>query len=334
MTTRNHGTAGVHHQSSSSSSSQWLATLVSLSVAAFAVIRLSDWRTQARSAPAGGTLPVILYESGYDSNLVPLKDRSFAEAASSGVGLSSPPPPRWLVVEKESGGGSSGTIDDDITRDDVCSDYLTNFLNGTTDSKDICQAMYKAWQGADCKDHVGNIILAGTAPVDSSSASTSFFSTVTTASPVVLQKNHSGGGANHSATDDALIDDAFEKWQCCSFIGEYYGKHCQQQSPLDAHKLLGIVVVLIICGGVKSLLRIANVQWIPDAGACIVVGALVGGVLRLAQTNLGDKILAFNNDLFLQIMLPPIVFEAALSIEKRAFRRDLFPILTFAVVGT
>jgi solute carrier family 9 (sodium/hydrogen exchanger), member 6/7 len=97
---------------------------------------------------------------------------------------------------------------------------------------------------------------------------------------------------------------------------------------------LGIVLVLIICGGVKSLLRIANIQWIPDAGACIVVGALVGGALRLAQTNLGDKILAFNNDLFLQIMLPPIVFEAALSIEKRAFRRDLFPILTFAVVGT
>jgi Sodium/hydrogen exchanger family len=333
MTTRNHGTAGVHQ--SSSSSSQWLATLVSLSVAAFAVIRLSDWRTQTRSAMAGGTHPVTSYESGYDhSNLAPLKDRSFAEAASSGGGISSLPPPRWLIVEKESGGGSSsGAIDDDITRDDVCSDYLTNFLNGTTDSKDICQAMYKAWQGADCKDHNGNIIIASTSPVDSSSASApaSFFSTFTLAT---VQKNHSGGGANRSATDDALIDDAFEKWQCCSFIGEYYGKHCQQQSPLDAHKLLGIVVVLIICGGVKSLLRIANVQWIPDAGACIVVGALVGGVLRLAQTNLGDKILAFNNDLFLQIMLPPIVFEAALSIEKRAFRRDLFPILTFAVVGT
>jgi Sodium/hydrogen exchanger family len=323
-TTRNHGAAaGVQ--------SSWLATLVSLSVAAFAVIRLSDWRTETRRSH--GYVPGVApqgtsYEGGdRPSDLRPPLDFPFADASLSGPYLQQQSPPRWLMVDKDAG-GASGTIDDDITRDDVCSDYLTNFLNGTTDSKDICQAMYKAWQGADCKDHVGNLVVID-APADllwSSSLSAALSST--------LQKNHSGGGANHSASDDALIDDAFEKWQCCSVIGEYYGKHCQQQSPLDAHKLLGIVLVLIICGGVKSLLRIANIQWIPDAGACIVVGALVGGALRLAQTNLGDKILAFNNDLFLQIMLPPIVFEAALSIEKRAFRRDLFPILTFAVVGT
>jgi NhaP-type Na+/H+ or K+/H+ antiporter len=38
--------------------------------------------------------------------------------------------------------------------------------------------------------------------------------------------------------------------------------------------------------------------------------------------------------LFLQILLPPIVFQAALTIDKRAFRRDLFPILTLAIFGT
>jgi NhaP-type Na+/H+ or K+/H+ antiporter len=44
--------------------------------------------------------------------------------------------------------------------------------------------------------------------------------------------------------------------------------------------------------------------------------------------------LSFDNDLFLQILLPPIIFQAALSIDKRAFRRDLFPILLFAGLGT
>lgn len=44
--------------------------------------------------------------------------------------------------------------------------------------------------------------------------------------------------------------------------------------------------------------------------------------------------LSFDNDLFLQILLPPIIFQAALSIDKRAFRRDLLPILAFASLGT
>lgn len=44
--------------------------------------------------------------------------------------------------------------------------------------------------------------------------------------------------------------------------------------------------------------------------------------------------LSFNNNLFLHILLPPIIFQASLTIDKKAFRRDLFPILTFAIFGT
>jgi NhaP-type Na+/H+ or K+/H+ antiporter len=44
--------------------------------------------------------------------------------------------------------------------------------------------------------------------------------------------------------------------------------------------------------------------------------------------------MSFDNDLFLHILLPPIIFQAALNIDKQAFRRDLFPILTFAIGGT
>ena len=44
--------------------------------------------------------------------------------------------------------------------------------------------------------------------------------------------------------------------------------------------------------------------------------------------------MSFDNDFFLHILLPPIIFQAALSIDKQAFRRDFFPILTFAIGGT
>lgn len=92
---------------------------------------------------------------------------------------------------------------------------------------------------------------------------------------------------------------------------------------------------MVVCGWMKSMLRVANIRFIPEAGACIIVGAIVGGILRLVQSDLvQDRLLAFDNDLFMQVMLPPIVFEAAITIDKRAFRRDLFPILTFAIIGT
>jgi NhaP-type Na+/H+ or K+/H+ antiporter len=133
--------------------------------------------------------------------------------------------------------------------------------------------------------------------------------------------------------DDVLIDDMYESWECCASISAFYGKSCQLPE-LDSMKLCGIAMVLVVCGLMKSLIRVAGVQWIPDAGACIAVGSVVGGILRMVNPEVVRQKLTFDNDLFLHILLPPIIFEAAISIDKRAFRRDIFPILTFAIFGT
>ncbi len=139
-------------------------------------------------------------------------------------------------------------IDDDTTRDDVCKEYLMNFLNGTTDAKDECQGMLNAYQAADCAD-------------DSNTA-------------VVVFKHH-----NASQEDDVLIDDFYEAWECCSSIYQYYTTHCGREPQLASYQLLGVVAVLVLCGFVKSLIRALRVEWIPDAAACIMVGAIVGGIL-------------------------------------------------------
>jgi NhaP-type Na+/H+ or K+/H+ antiporter len=203
----------------------------------------------------------------------------------------------------------ANSIDDDITRDQTCREYLMNFLNGTTDAKDECQGMYNAWQAGDCTDE--SVIF----PVNSD-----------------LKRKHRADNGT-ILEDDVLIDDFYENWECCSSISDFYDKHCQQPQ-LDSMKLCGIVVVLVICGLMKSIIRLAGARWIPDAGACIVVGSIVGGILRMVSPDVVAQRLTFDNDLFLHILLPPIIFEAALSIDKRAFRRDLFPILVFAIFGT
>jgi NhaP-type Na+/H+ or K+/H+ antiporter len=193
----------------------------------------------------------------------------------------------------------AATISDDTKRDGVCKEYLVKFLNGTTDAKDECQGLLNAYQAADCADDKN----AG-----------------------FMVRRYDNG------TDDVLIDDFYEAWECCSSIYEFYTQHCHEPQ-LASYQLLGVVSVLLVCGFFKSLIRALRVEWIPDAAACILVGAIVGGIIKLIDPTMISEKLSFNNNLFLHILLPPIVFQASLSIDKKAFRRDLFPILTFAILG-
>jgi len=85
----------------------------------------------------------------------------------------------------------------------------------------------------------------------------------------------------------------------------------------------------------RTIIRTVGImKWVPNAGVCVLVGAVSGGIVRLVSATVVKDKFAFDNDLFLQIMLPPIIFQAAICIDKRAFRRDLWAILTFAILGT
>ncbi len=88
--------------------------------------------------------------------------------------------------EEMSFSSQSDVIDltDDATRSATCKHYLYNFLNGTTDMNDECEAFKNAFNAADCKDDT----LLGT-------WSSNF------------KKR------NQSANDDLYIDDFFENWE-------------------------------------------------------------------------------------------------------------------------
>lgn len=205
-------------------------------------------------------------------------------------------------------------VDDDSTRSGICKRYLMNFLNGTTDARDECQAFYNAYRVADCADETNVDIFGYRVDGDD-------------------YWNDDATPNSNSTNDDVVIDDFFENWECCDSIKAYYNNHCETDSGLHSVQLLGVMLVLLFCATIKAVLKSWNIHWIPDACAFILVGTFVGGMLRLLDSSLVPK-LTFDNDLFLQIMLPPIIFQAALSIDKKSFRRDLLPILLFAGIGT
>ena len=152
-------------------------------------------------------------------------------------------------------------INDDARRDGTCKEYLYNFLNGTTDAKDECDGMLNAFQAADC--------------VDDKNVLDFFFG----------KKHHNRIFDDDNTTgDDVLIDDFVENFECCSSIYSFYTKNCHLPQ-LASFRLMGVVGVLVVCGLVKSLTRTFRVEWIPDAGACILVGAFVGGILSLIDSH-------------------------------------------------
>ena len=125
----------------------------------------------------------------------------------------------------------------------------------------------------------------------------------------------------------------FYEHKCCQSLLNRYSEYCDDSQLLSNEHLLLAASVLLLCEVAKSFIKSYDIHWLPEAGVCIIVGTLFGIIGHLIP---GLKIddLSFDGELFLSVLLPPIIFEAALSVSKKDFRRRRLAIFMFAVVGT
>eukprot|EP00557_Chaetoceros_sp_GSL56_P002237 CAMPEP_0176501456 /NCGR_PEP_ID=MMETSP0200_2-20121128/14169_1 /TAXON_ID=947934 /ORGANISM="Chaetoceros sp., Strain GSL56" /LENGTH=876 /DNA_ID=CAMNT_0017900341 /DNA_START=154 /DNA_END=2784 /DNA_ORIENTATION=+ len=201
------------------------------------------------------------------------------------------------------GGGAAAAADDNVQNggdnnffnaDELCSEYLLSFLEGITDAKDNCDGIQNAYIAAYC----------------------------------------------HEQTDDYNTDDdhddyfvKYNHFSCCQAIKTHYDSYCNRVLYLTNTHLLLVAIVLLLCEMAKSIIKFRELHWLPEAGGCILVGTLIGAITHwMPSVNL--EALSFDEDLFLGVLLPPIIFEAALSVNKKEFRRRRMAIFMFAVVGT
>lgn len=185
----------------------------------------------------------------------------------------------------------------------LCYIYFMKFLEKSTDGKDSCEGYQNAWYGAHCKN------------LESSSSTSE------------SEVDYYGDDDDH--------DDYFEGYNyeaCCQYLAVQIEATCDDSEMISNMHLLLIASVLLLCEMAKSIIKKHDIHWIPEAGGCIIVGALLGLIAHISPYKLDD--LSFNEDLFLCILLPPIIFEAALEVNKFEFRRRRLAILMFAVVGT
>jgi NhaP-type Na+/H+ or K+/H+ antiporter len=135
--------------------------------------------------------------------------------------------------------------------------------------------------------------------------------------------------------DDDFNDDylgIFYDHQCCSSLRSHYYEYCDDTGLLNEFNLLVVAGVMLLCECAKSIVKKNNIRFLPEAAACM----LVGMACALGADFFGSSIESFSFDeqIFMYLLLPPIIFEAALTVNKKEFRRRRGSIMVFAVLGT
>ena len=119
---------------------------------------------------------------------------------------------------------------------------------------------------------------------------------------------------------------------CCDLVKKAYLDRCDhgKDDRRGDLELMVTIVVLLASFQLRGVVRRSRLRAVPEAGAPIIVGAVVGLVLRFS----GLDSLTFQESLFLRILLPPIILAATFKLHKRAFRSNISIVLCFAVLGT
>ncbi|CAJ0961274.1 unnamed protein product, partial [Mesorhabditis belari] len=94
-----------------------------------------------------------------------------------------------------------------------------------------------------------------------------------------------------------------------------------------------ILFVIVLATLIVHLLIITNFHYIPESLAIVILGATIGFVLSYTSRD-WSEIEALSPDIFFLVLLPPIIFENAYNLNKGYFFSNIWPILTFAILGT
>ncbi len=93
-----------------------------------------------------------------------------------------------------------------------------------------------------------------------------------------------------------------------------------------------ILLASLLKVGFHHVPRLA--EHFPESCLLIIVGLVTGVIIRFAYRVDDDYFPSFTSDLFFDVLLPPIILDAAYSIYDEDFFLNLNAILVFAVVGT
>lgn len=105
-------------------------------------------------------------------------------------------------------------------------------------------------------------------------------------------------------------------------------------SFLSAKTLIAIVLLLIYTIA-SPIFEKFNFHYIHESGISMILGFLVGLIGNAVSPNESfANSLQFDDEVFFNFILPPIIFSAGYNLKKKSFFKYFFYIFMFGIVGT
>ena len=112
----------------------------------------------------------------------------------------------------------------------------------------------------------------------------------------------------------------------------------QKHSVSNSLSYKGVVaiIILIFYTIAAPIFQKFNFHYLHESGICMIVGTLIALISKYIG-NMNDSLnnfVTFDDEMFFNIVLPPIIFSAGYNLKKRAFFKYFFYIITFGIFGT
>ena len=103
-----------------------------------------------------------------------------------------------------------------------------------------------------------------------------------------------------------------------------------------SYKGVMAIIILIFYTIAAPIFQKLNFHYLHESGICMIVGTMIALLSKyIGNTNDSlNNFVTFDDEMFFNIVLPPIIFAAGYNLKKRAFFKYFFYIVTFGIFGT